>query len=58
MQLHFHFFEDSIEKQDDIYPYIFSSWCYYEKLQIMILICFLGFELELHSSHELSLIYW
>ncbi|KAG5518505.1 hypothetical protein PMAC_002901 [Pneumocystis sp. 'macacae'] len=41
-----------------LFPYIFSSWCFYEKLQIMILICFLGFELELHSSHELSLIYW
>ncbi|KTW28105.1 hypothetical protein T552_01966 [Pneumocystis carinii B80] len=57
MQLYFHFFEDSIQKQDNIYPNIFTSWCYYEKLQIMILICFLGFELELHSSHELSLIY-
>ncbi|KAG4304685.1 hypothetical protein PORY_001738 [Pneumocystis oryctolagi] len=59
VQLQFYFSKESVETSDHfLFPHIFSSWCFYEKLQIMILICFLGFELELHSSHELSLIYW
>ncbi|CCJ31245.1 unnamed protein product [Pneumocystis jirovecii] len=59
IQLQSYFFKESnIAFNDFSFPYIFSSWCFYEKLQTMILICFLGFELELHSSHELSLIYW
>ena len=47
-----------VESGEEIWAFPLSSWAYDVKLQQMILIVQLGFELEVYHRKELAFMYW
>lgn len=39
-------------------PYYYCSWVYHQKMKLISLAYWMGFELELYSEHELPMITW
>ncbi|KAK9761882.1 N-alpha-acetyltransferase, non-catalitic subunit [Basidiobolus ranarum] len=39
-------------------PFFYSSWVYHRKLNLMVQIAQLGFDLELFAEHEYLMVYW
>ena len=47
-----------VESDEEIWAFPLSSWAYDIKLQQMILVVQLGFELEVYHQEELAFMYW
>ncbi|KAK9457154.1 Mak10 subunit, NatC N-terminal acetyltransferase-domain-containing protein [Dipodascopsis uninucleata] len=48
----------SNSKESYIQPLPFSSWVYFRKLEIMMWVVFLGFDLDIYKLDEWSLMFW